>query len=165
MVCITLKDVFKNSFLWGYCAYISDGFFSLFIGDQWPELLGVLFHASQSPDNAGLRETAFRIFSTTPGIIEKQHEDAVLGVFGKGLKDDEVSVSLLLAGGLIPVSLTDAIAGAHRIHGGLCRILPFYLQEVSAQVLLSYSRSTQRLAPSEGIIGQRRTVLGLGGVD
>ncbi|ODM23487.1 hypothetical protein SI65_01076 [Aspergillus cristatus] len=63
-------------------------------GDQWPELLGVLFHASQSPDDAGLRETAFRIFSTTPGVIEKQHEDAVLGVFGKGFKDDNPSVRI-----------------------------------------------------------------------
>lgn len=60
-------------------------------GDQWPELLGVLFQASQSPD-AGLREAAYRIFSTTPGIIEKNHEDAVLTVFGKGFKDDVVSV-------------------------------------------------------------------------
>lgn len=66
--------------------------FLRFIGDQWPELLGVLFHASQSPDDAGLRETAFRIFSTTPSVIEKQHEDAVLGVFGKGFKDDNPSV-------------------------------------------------------------------------
>ncbi|EIT73173.1 armadillo-type protein [Aspergillus flavus] len=62
-------------------------------GDQWPELLGVLFQASQSPD-AGLREAAFRIFSTTPGIIEKPHEDAVQGVFGKGFKDDVVSVRI-----------------------------------------------------------------------
>lgn len=61
------------------------------LGDQWPELLGVLFQASQSPE-AGLREAAFRIFSTTPSIIEKNHEDAVSGVFGKGFKDDVVTV-------------------------------------------------------------------------
>lgn len=59
--------------------------------EQWPDLLGVLFQASQSPE-AGLRETAFRIFTTTPGIIEKQHEDTVLGVFTKGFKDDNISV-------------------------------------------------------------------------
>ena len=53
-----------------------------------------MFQASQSQVPAQ-RENAFRIFSTTPQIIEKQHEDAVLGVFGKGLKDDNVSVSLL----------------------------------------------------------------------
>ncbi|RJE26313.1 Importin beta-3 subunit [Aspergillus sclerotialis] len=62
-------------------------------GDQWPELLSILFQASQSPE-AGLREAAFRIFSTTPGIIEKQHEDAVLGVFTKGFKDDNISVRI-----------------------------------------------------------------------
>jgi hypothetical protein len=61
------------------------------LGDQWPELLGVLFQASQSPDS-GLREAAFRIFNTTPGIIEKPHEEAVVGVFSKGFKDDVVSV-------------------------------------------------------------------------
>ncbi|KAJ5764077.1 Importin subunit beta-3 [Penicillium manginii] len=62
-------------------------------GDQWPELLGVLFQASQSPE-AGLRETAFRIFTTTPGIIERQHEDAVVGVFTKGFEDENISVRI-----------------------------------------------------------------------
>ncbi|KAJ5625631.1 hypothetical protein N7510_001940 [Penicillium lagena] len=62
-------------------------------GESWPDLLQVLFTASQSPE-AGLRETAFRIFTTTPGIIEKQHEDTVLGVFTKGFKDDNISVRI-----------------------------------------------------------------------
>jgi hypothetical protein len=66
------------------------------IGDSWPELLQVLFTASQSTE-AGLRETAYRIFTTTPGIIEKQHEDTVLGVFTKGFKDDNISVCLELS--------------------------------------------------------------------
>lgn len=67
-------------------------------GDQWPELLGVLFQASQSPE-AGLRETAFRIFTTTPSVIEKQHEDAVLGVFTRGFEDDNISVCSAVAAG------------------------------------------------------------------
>ncbi|KAK9854725.1 hypothetical protein MYU51_003989 [Penicillium brevicompactum] len=62
-------------------------------GEQWPELLGVLFQASQSPDS-GLRETAYRVFTTTPGIIERQHEEAVLEVFTKGFKDDNISVRI-----------------------------------------------------------------------
>ncbi|CAI7587634.1 unnamed protein product [Penicillium glandicola] len=61
--------------------------------EQWPELLGVLFQASQSPDS-GLRETAYRVFTTTPGIIEKQHEEAVVEVFTKGFKDDNISVRI-----------------------------------------------------------------------
>lgn len=61
------------------------------VGEQWPDLLSILFQASQSPE-AGLREASFRIFSTTPGIIERQHEDAVLGVFTKGFKDDNTAV-------------------------------------------------------------------------
>ena len=62
-------------------------------GEQWPELLGVLFQASQST-NAGQREGAFRIFATTPGIIEKQHEETVLAAFTKGFKDEDVTVYL-----------------------------------------------------------------------
>ncbi|KAF2234745.1 putative importin beta-3 subunit [Viridothelium virens] len=61
--------------------------------EQWPEVLGALFHASQSADPSQ-RETAFRIFETTPGIIEKQHEGAVLEAFIKGFKDPEAPVRL-----------------------------------------------------------------------
>ncbi len=60
-------------------------------GENWPELLQVLFVASQSQD-AGQREGAFRIFTTTPGIIEKQHEETVLGAFTKGFEDTDVIV-------------------------------------------------------------------------
>jgi hypothetical protein len=62
-----------------------------FTGDVWMELLSSLFQASQSND-AGMRECAFRIFATMPGIIEKQHESAVQEVFGKGFKDNSVDV-------------------------------------------------------------------------
>ncbi|KAF3892789.1 Importin subunit beta-3 [Trichophyton interdigitale] len=61
--------------------------------EPWPELLSVLFQASQSPVS-GLREAAFRIFAATPTIIEKQHEDMVQGVFLKGFQDDHVSVRI-----------------------------------------------------------------------
>ena len=60
--------------------------------EKWPELLQSLFVASQSPD-VGQRESAFRIFTTTPGIIEQQHESVVIGSFTKGFKDLDVSVS------------------------------------------------------------------------
>ncbi|KAF2751651.1 ARM repeat-containing protein [Sporormia fimetaria CBS 119925] len=62
-------------------------------GIAWPELLGALFNASQSPD-AAMRETAFRIFSTTPGIIEKQHEDVVISAFKTGFGDSETAVRI-----------------------------------------------------------------------
>lgn len=60
---------------------------------QWPEILGVLFTLSMS-QVVGQREIAYRIFSTTPRIIEKQHEDTVLSAFTKGFKDDDVTVQL-----------------------------------------------------------------------
>jgi hypothetical protein len=63
-------------------------------GVAWPELLGALFQASQSQDPAQ-RETAFRIFSTTPQIIEKQHEDVVVTAFKGGFGDSETSVRSL----------------------------------------------------------------------
>lgn len=63
------------------------------IGESWPELLSALFVASQSAE-AGQREGAFRIFTATPGIIEKQHEETVLGAFMKGFKDSDVIVWL-----------------------------------------------------------------------
>ncbi|OAG02553.1 importin subunit beta-3 [Paraphaeosphaeria sporulosa] len=62
-------------------------------GVAWDELLGALFQASQSSD-AGQRETAFRIFSTTPGIIEKQHEEVVITAFKGGFGDSDTSVRI-----------------------------------------------------------------------
>ena len=62
------------------------------LGEPWPELLGALFQASNSHDH-GQRESAFRIFATTPGIIERQHEDTVQLAFSKGFKDENVIVS------------------------------------------------------------------------
>ncbi|KAF2278420.1 ARM repeat-containing protein [Westerdykella ornata] len=62
-------------------------------GVPWPDLLGALFSASQSND-AGQRETAFRIFSTTPGIIEKQHEDVVISAFKGGFVDSDTTVRI-----------------------------------------------------------------------
>ena len=61
--------------------------------EVWPELLQTLFNASQSQDSAQ-RENAFRIFTTTPGIIESQHEETVLAAFTKGFKDNDISVRI-----------------------------------------------------------------------
>lgn len=58
---------------------------------QWAELLGALFQLSQAPEPEK-REIAFRVFATTPGIIQKQHEDPILQAFQKGFKDDSVLV-------------------------------------------------------------------------
>ena len=101
-------------------------FFRGVLGDQWPELLAILFQASQSPE-AGLRETAFRIFTTTPGIIEKQHQDAVISVFSKGFKDDNIAVCLekvhyRLLG--VTISLRMCSLGANFCYGSLRRDVP-----------------------------------------
>ncbi|CAK4022360.1 Importin subunit beta-3 [Lecanosticta acicola] len=61
--------------------------------DTWPDLLNTLYQASQSPDPS-LRESAFRIFETTPGIIEKQHENIISAVFQKGIKDEDMNVRI-----------------------------------------------------------------------
>jgi hypothetical protein len=76
--------------------FLKDNTDSLSVEEQWPEILGVLFTLSNSPE-IGQREIAYRVFSTTPGIIEKQHEDTVLSAFTKGFKDDDVTVIMSLA--------------------------------------------------------------------
>ncbi|KAI4109039.1 MAG: hypothetical protein L6R37_000757 [Teloschistes peruensis] len=60
-------------------------------GQVWQELLQALFNLSMSQD-AGQRELAFRIFATTPAIIEKQHEDNVIPAFTKGFQDGNIEV-------------------------------------------------------------------------
>ena len=92
-------------------------------GQQWQELLAVLFQASQS-SNASQREGAFRIFATTPGIIEKQHEDTVLAAFTKGFEDEDVSVRVTRPI-LTHLWLTDSI-GTIGGNGGFRLILPIY---------------------------------------
>ena len=59
--------------------------------DSWPDLLQSLFQLSQDAD-AGKREIAFRIFTSTPGIIGKQHEEPVAHAFTVAFKDDSVAV-------------------------------------------------------------------------
>ena len=63
--------------------------------DSWPDLLGALFQLSLATE-AEKRENSFRVFSSTPGIIEKQHEDTVMQAFQKGFKDDATLVCSLL---------------------------------------------------------------------
>lgn len=70
---------------------------NLRLDETWPELLTILFQLSIA-DDPGKRESAFRVFNTTPGIIEKQHEEAVGQAFTKGFKDPEVGVSVLRLG-------------------------------------------------------------------
>lgn len=85
-----------QTMVWGFFHHYKGTLYRLTLllqGDSWPELLGVLFQASQSTE-PGLREASFRIFTTTPSIIEKQHEDAVLNVFSKGFKDDHIAVCI-----------------------------------------------------------------------
>lgn len=64
---------------------------NLITDETWPEILGGLFQLSLQPE-AEKRETAFRVFATTPSIISGQYEEAVLQAFNKGFKDDSVSV-------------------------------------------------------------------------
>ncbi|KAK9477871.1 armadillo-type protein [Lipomyces japonicus] len=61
--------------------------------EQWPELLAVLFRASESP-NSGLREGAFRIFASAPQIISKDNLAAILNVFKAGFQDPDEKVRI-----------------------------------------------------------------------
>lgn len=97
-------------------------------GESWADLLSVLFQLSMAPD-AGKRETAFRVFTTTPGIIEKQHEEAVAGAFTKGFKDDSVAVRHDMETAALEEQNADVPLGPARGHGGICRLLPQLAKE------------------------------------
>ncbi|KAI9804140.1 MAG: hypothetical protein M1825_001542 [Sarcosagium campestre] len=109
-------------------------------GEQWPELLEVLFQTSQSPD-AGQREAAFRIFATTPGIIERQHEDTVLAVFVKGFKDE---------------GAVNASAGTARSSGDV-----FFVRIAAMEAFASFFRSITKKAQQKyhGLIPELLNVL------
>lgn len=62
-----------------------------FTDDPWPELLSALFQLSQAAEPEK-RACAFRVFTTTPAVIENQHETMVLEAFQKGFTDDAVLV-------------------------------------------------------------------------
>lgn len=57
-------------------------------------MLQALFQLTQAPE-ADKRETAYRVFATTPDIIGQDQADAVLLAFQKGFKDDAVNVRVL----------------------------------------------------------------------
>ncbi|KAK7990628.1 hypothetical protein PG990_014908 [Apiospora arundinis] len=96
--------------------------------DTWPQILGSLFELSMAPD-AGKRETAYRVFATTPGIIERQHEVAVMEAFSRGFKDESVAV------------------GTTSGYGGIRLLLPQSGQEGPAQILCSPARRSQHSPP------------------
>jgi hypothetical protein len=116
-------------------------------GEQWPELLGALFQASQSAD-PGQREGAFRIFATTPGIIERQHEETVLAAFAKGFKDDDVSVHIQML--IFRERCANLPQGPIVSNGSFCVFLPIDFQEVSTEVLLFNTRYSEYPSSIEG---------------
>lgn len=99
--------------------------------DAWPELLSSLFQLSQATEPEK-RECAYRVFATTPAIIEKQHESTVLEAFQKGFTDDAVLVS---GSNISPVPDLIKIAGSPRRHRSFRRILPSLGQEIPRQIL------------------------------
>ena len=122
---------------------------SLLIGENWPELLQVLFVSSQSQD-PGQRESAFRIFTTTPGIIEKQHEATVLSAFTKGFKDSDVTVSWHLYARGVPANCT---LGSNCRNGSILLILHIDPEEFEEEVLLFSPRNSQHSTAVKGFRG------------
>lgn len=102
----------------------------------WPELLGALFQASQSQDPAQ-RENAFRIFSTTPQIIEKQHEDVVMTAFKGGFADGETSVGTFFC--FKKTICLFNLLGSNCCCRSLCVLLPLHHQKSSEQVFPPHS--------------------------
>lgn len=111
------------------------------VDEQWPELLSALFQSSQSPD-PNVRECAFRIFTTTPGIIERQHENVVQEVFGKAFRDDSVNVCKNCEDQVDNrnADMTTGQIGGYR---SIRRILQLDHKEVPSEVLPAHSRGSE----------------------
>ncbi|KAG7666219.1 PSE1 [[Candida] subhashii] len=65
---------------------------------SWNELLPTLFEASRNPDPS-FRESAFRVFSTSPELIDQTLIDDILPIFNSGFEDqnDEVRIAACTA--------------------------------------------------------------------
>lgn len=65
---------------------------------DWPELLPTLFQATKNED-ASFRESAFRVFSATPDLIDKSYINDVLPIFHQGFEDasDDVRIAAVTA--------------------------------------------------------------------
>jgi hypothetical protein len=59
--------------------------------ESWPELLNALFQSTKSPE-AAHRESAFRVFTALPTLVDKQHTDILKDVFLAGLQDQAPQV-------------------------------------------------------------------------
>ena len=115
------------------------------IDERWTELLQALFQLAQA-EEADKRETAYRVFATTPGIIGKEQEEAVIVAFQKGFKDDAVKVSTHHTRRGIPTVNRSAILGAALCYGCICILFQDHLEEKSEQILSLDTRRAQHLA-------------------
>jgi hypothetical protein len=65
---------------------------------SWNELIPALFEATTNSD-ASFRESAFRVFSSAPELIDKSYIDQVLPIFNSGFADenDDVRIAACIA--------------------------------------------------------------------
>lgn len=59
----------------------------------WNELIPALFAAAQNSDSS-FRESAFRVFTSTPELLDKSYIENVLPIFNSGFEDDSDSVRI-----------------------------------------------------------------------
>lgn len=60
---------------------------------SWPQLIPALFEATLNPD-ASFRESAFRVFSAAPELIDKSHLNQVSSIFVTAFEDDNDDVRI-----------------------------------------------------------------------
>lgn len=60
---------------------------------SWSELVPALFAAAQNPDPS-FRESAFRVFTTTPALLDKSYIENVVPIFNSGFEDSSDSVKI-----------------------------------------------------------------------
>lgn len=107
----TLKDQIKSTLLIGFRSDISSlvrrkvadaisevARDDIDVKNSWPDLLPTLFDAASCPNNS-LRESAFRVFASSPEVIDISLVDLALPIFNAGFEDndDEVRIAACTA--------------------------------------------------------------------
>ncbi|ODV97107.1 hypothetical protein PACTADRAFT_74674 [Pachysolen tannophilus NRRL Y-2460] len=67
---------------------------------EWPELLPALFQAAKNEESS-FRESAFRVFSSSPELIDKSYINEVLPIFHAGFEDSNDDVRIAAANAFV----------------------------------------------------------------
>ncbi|ODV60199.1 ARM repeat-containing protein [Ascoidea rubescens DSM 1968] len=59
---------------------------------QWPELISIIFKALHQNDNSSFKDSAFRILSSNPDLIDSSNINEILPLFNSAFQDNDDSI-------------------------------------------------------------------------